>query len=128
MANIHRVDISPAAYNMEGPEWMGSNRILRLYPDHHDHFLKVSFVEENLMKIQQSRDLKLDSILDDRWTELLENGIRLCERTFDFLGFSSSSLKEHSVWFLAKIQLGEETITAADVREKLGDFSHIRCP
>src|SRR5438270_5593675 len=80
------------------------------------------------MKIQQSRELKLDSILDDRWTALLENGIRLCERTFDFLGFSSSSLKEHSVWFLAKIQLGEETITAADVREKLGDFSHIRCP
>src|SRR5579862_7776183 len=41
-AHIHRFDITPAAYNMEGPEWMGSNRVLRLYPDHHDHFLKVS--------------------------------------------------------------------------------------
>lgn len=127
-AFIHRADLTPAAYNMDGPEWMGSNRVLRLFPDHHDHFLKVSFVEENLTKIQQGRDLKLDTILHNRWSSVLQNGLRLCGQTFQFLGFSSSSLKEPSAWFLSPFELEKRTITADSVRSQLGDFSHIRCP
>lgn len=127
-AVIHRLDVTPAAYNMEGPEWMGSNRVLRMFPDHHDHFLKVSFVEENLTKIQQGRDFKLDAILSDRWELILNGGLQLCGRTFQFLGFSSSSLKEHSVWFLSPFELDGRLVTADSVRDQLGDFSHIRCP
>src|SRR5579859_3806561 len=113
---------------MYGPEWMGSNRVLRLFPDHHDHFLKVSFVEEDLTKIQQSRDLQLDTILHNRWSSVLQNGLQLCGRTFQFLGFSSSSLKEHSAWFLSRFEHEAQNITADSVRLQLGDFSHIRCP
>ena len=66
---IHRLDITPAAYNMEGPTWMGSNRFLRFFPEHHDHFLKVSFVEEDLTMIRYTRDLDLTSILQRRWRD-----------------------------------------------------------
>lgn len=60
---IHGLDVTAAAYNVEGPNWMGSNRVLRLFPDHHDHFLKVSFVEEDLIMIRYTRGLDLTSTL-----------------------------------------------------------------
>ena len=60
---IHRLDITPAAYNMSGPEWMGTNRVLRLYPRHHDRFLKVSFVEEDLSNTRQTSEIVFDVIL-----------------------------------------------------------------
>ena len=124
-AHIHRLDITPAAYNMTGPEWTGTNRVLRLYPEYHDRFLKVSFVEEDLTTIRQTREMEFDAILKGRWASAFKpQGIKVCGRRFDFLGFSQSSLKEHSVWFLSPFK----NVTADSLRSDLGDFSHIRCP
>jgi hypothetical protein len=134
IAWIHRLDVMPSAYNMEGPNWMGSNRFLRLYPNHHDNFLKVSFVEEDLSMIRNTRefDLKLDSILEYRWKPILrsqtDGGINLAGKHFTFLGFSSSSLKEHSTWFMAPFEHEGASITADSLRSQLGDFRKIRCP
>ena len=129
---IHRLDITPAAYNMEGPCWMGSNRFLRLFPQHHDHFLKVSFVEEDLTMIRYTRDLDLFMILKRRWRGFFRDeatgGIKLAGKHFRFLGFSSSSLREHSTWFIAPFEHEGETITADLLRDRLGDFREIRCP
>src|SRR5438477_9501262 len=63
---IHRLDITPAAFNMSGPECTGTNRVLRLYSSHHDQFPKFSFVEEDLSKIRQSREMLCDVLLRDR--------------------------------------------------------------
>jgi len=114
---------------MTGPEWIGTNRVLRLYPKHHDRFLKVSFVEEDLFTIQHRRGFSFDTILEDRWKKFFSHGIKLCRRTYTFLGFSQSSLKEHSAWFICPFQvsLGGRFITADTLRSRLGDFSHIRC-
>ena len=113
---------------MEGPEWMGSNRVLRLFPEHHDYFLKVAFVEEDLSKIRQTRDLDIFPVLRGRWAAALRDKISLAGRQFHFLGFSNSSLREHSVWFLAPFEYNDKIITAELLRSQLGDFSHIRCP
>ena len=132
IAWIHRLYITPAGYHMEGPEWMGSNRVLRLYPKHHHHFLKVSFVEENMSRIQSSREPDLRPILKGRWMSAFQEsascGIKVGGTKFQFLGFSSSSLKEHSAWFLAPFKHRGQNITADYLRSQLGDFSRIRCP
>lgn len=128
---IHRLDLTPAAYNMDGPELMGSNRFLRLFPRHHDYFLKVALVEEDLRMIYQSRDSDIRSILK-RWESFLScginGGIKISGRHFEFLGFSTSSLREHSVWFVAPFKNEGEMITAESLRSRLGDFKRIRCP
>ena len=126
---IHRLDITPAAYNMDGPEWTGTNRVLRLYPSYHDRFLKVSFTEEDLSKIQQNRDIVFEAILKGRWASAFKRGIKICGRSFYFLGFSQSSLHEHSAWFLAPFEdlHSGQIVTADSLRSHLGDFSHIRC-
>src|SRR5579859_615675 len=124
---ILRLDVTPAAFNLEGPEWMGSNRFLRLFPNHHDYFLKVSFAEEDLGRIWQTREMSLTAITDGRWKGFLKSEIMLAGRRFEFLGFSSSSLKEHSVWFVSAFWHGHE-VDAQSLRDMLGDFSEIRCP
>jgi hypothetical protein len=125
---IHRLDITPAAYNMEGPVWMGGNRFLRLYPKRHDHFLKVTFTEEDLSKISVTKQVSLEVILDTRWGHALKNGVTIAGRHFEFLGFSSSSLGEHSTWFMARFKHNGEEVSAHSLRSILGDFSEIRCP
>jgi hypothetical protein len=127
---IHRLGLTPAAYNLDGPDWMGSNRVLRLFPGHHDHFLKVSFLDEDLSPIHYSREYDLTKILKGSWTAALDDwhGINLGGRQFHFLGFSGSSLREHSAWFLSPFEKGGNRVTAQSVRAQLGDFSSIRCP
>jgi RNA dependent RNA polymerase len=153
---VHRFDLTPAAFNMEGPLLMGSNRILRLYPNHHDHFLKVSFVEEDLTTIRFDRDLDISLVIKNRWRTIfghpssdpnlrhdssqywssenpdtpnwLKQGLRVAGRDFEFLGFSSSSLKEHSAWFISPFEYNGEAVTGDSLRSALGNFSHIRCP
>ena len=127
---IHRLDITPAAYNMDGPEWMGMNRVLRLYPEHHDRFLKVSFVEEDLTKIQPNGDTIFWPILKGRWASIFTlHGLNICGRRFEFLGFSQSSLKEHSAWFLSPFKdvHSGQYVVADSLRSNLGNFSDIRC-
>ncbi len=39
----HQIYVTPTSYILEGPYPDRSNRVLRLYPNFHDHFLRVSF-------------------------------------------------------------------------------------
>jgi hypothetical protein len=47
--------------------------------------------------------------------------------TFRFLGFSHSSLHNHTAWFMAPFVQDGVVIRSEDVTEDLGDFSHIHC-
>jgi hypothetical protein len=127
-ACIHRLDIMPAGYNLEGPVTMGNNRVLRLFPENHDRFLKVTFSEEDLTKIHQNREYDLSPILQDRWFAILSKGINLAGRHFQFLGFAQSSLKEHSTWLISPFEHHGRYITPAVLHSDLGDFHKIRCP
>lgn len=54
------------------------------------------------------------------------NGIIVGGRVFSFLGFSGSSLRLQSCWFMAPfITEKGETVTARSLIAGLGDFSHI---
>ena len=49
-------------------------------------------------------------------------------RHFDFLGFSNSSLRSQTCWFMASFRVNHEMLTASTVIQRLGDFSLIRSP
>ena len=49
-------------------------------------------------------------------------------RHFDFLGFSHSSLRSQTCWFMAPFRLNYEMLSARTVIQRLGDFSLIRSP
>jgi len=124
---VHTLDVMPAGYNLEGPVWIGSNRVLRLFPKNRDCFVKVTFTEEDLTRIHQNRDYDLSVILQ-RWSTILSDGISIADRRFHFIGFSQSSLKDHSAWFMLSFEHEGRDMKPALLHKKLGDFYKIRCP
>ncbi|KAJ1559214.1 hypothetical protein HK405_011564 [Cladochytrium tenue] len=73
----------------------------------------------------------MERVYWERYLPVLNKGLVLAGRKFDFLAFSSSSLRENSVIFFAGARVrkdGElQTIDANHIRAWMGDFSHIRC-
>ncbi|KAI5331515.1 hypothetical protein L3X38_021641 [Prunus dulcis] len=125
---VHRAQITPSKVYFCGPEIHHSNRLFRKYPEDVDNFLRVSFVDEDLSKMH-SEDLCMRSTKQERRTRvherilsILKNGIVIGEKKFEFLAFSSSQLRGHSVWMFAS----RSKLTAQDIRNWMGDFKDIR--
>ncbi|XP_038875555.1 probable RNA-dependent RNA polymerase 1 [Benincasa hispida] len=127
---VHRVQITPSKVYFRGPEANLSNRVVRRFIDDIDNFLRVSFVDEDLDKLH-SIDLAPRSSsagnsertrVYDRILSVLRNGIVIGDKKFEFLAFSASQLRENSFWMFAS----REGLSAADIREWMGDFREIR--
>ncbi|XP_058078636.1 RNA-dependent RNA polymerase 1-like [Magnolia sinica] len=127
---VYRVQITPTKVYFCGPEVNVSNCVLRQYAEDIDNFLRVTFVDEDLDKIQ-STDLIPRPVLENgeqhtgvykRILSTLRNGIVIGDKKFEFLAFSSSQLKENSAWMFA----ARSGLDAAGIRKWLGDFSKIR--
>lgn len=129
VAIIHRAKVTPAGVYLYGPEDETKNRVLRKYPDHHSYFLRVQFCDEDGRPVQFVTGVSNDAIFNGRFKSVLDGGINIAGRKYDFLGFSHSSLRAQSCWFMAPFVLQDgTTIHAQKVIEDLGDFSKIRSP
>ena len=126
---IHRATVTPLGIYLFGPFWESKNRILRRYPDHTDYFMRVEFMEETGDPVRMEQDVSLDEIFQQRFRTVLHNGFIIGDRHFEFLGFSHSSLRSQSCWFMAPFltETGEP-LDARSIIRTLGDFSHIRSP
>ncbi|KAL6536899.1 hypothetical protein OROHE_012483 [Orobanche hederae] len=130
LVHIHRVQVTPTKVYFYGPEANASNRVLREFRDHIDNFLRVSFVEEDWSKMYASDlsprgvggDESTRTKLYERILSTLRNGITIGSRKFEFLAFSSSQLRENSLWMFAPT----DDVNAASIRKWMGDFSSIR--
>ncbi|RVW89216.1 RNA-dependent RNA polymerase 1 [Vitis vinifera] len=125
---VRRVQITPCKVYFCGPEVNVSNRVLRNYPEDIDNFLRVSFLDENSEKIhstvispRMSNEGRRTGVYR-RILSILQNGIVIGDKKFDFLAFSSSQLRDNSAWMFAS----RPGLTAADIRSRMGDFSQIR--
>ena len=128
---IYRLRVTPTGIYLEGPEPEVTNRVIRKYEDHIRSFVRVVFSDEDGQRIEFERNTNMERIFHERFKDLLSNGITLCGRRFDFLGFSGSSLKSSTAWFMSPIIVDSElqkTVHASQVIERLGEFGHIRSP
>nr|XP_023929332.1 probable RNA-dependent RNA polymerase 1 [Quercus suber]POE89552.1 rna-dependent rna polymerase 1 [Quercus suber] len=127
---VNRVQVTPSKVYFCGPEVNLSNRVLRNYPEDIDNFLRVSFVDEDLDKLHatvlsscaSSANGERQTGIYDRILSILRNGIVIGCKKFEFLAYSNSQLRENSVWMFAS----RTGLTAADIREWMGDFRKIR--
>jgi hypothetical protein len=76
---IHKVTVTPTGVYLEGPDEEASNRVLRRYSAHADHFLRVSFVEENGERIVFDRESSSEKIFLEGFQPILRNGIKIGE-------------------------------------------------
>jgi RNA-dependent RNA polymerase len=64
--------------------------------------------------------------LQQRVGKILREGFEIAGRKFEFLAYSTSSLREHAVWFVSPFHDPVEgDVNAATIRASLGDFSDL---
>ncbi|KAJ7102228.1 RNA-directed RNA polymerase 2 [Mycena belliarum] len=122
--SLHVV-ISPTTIYLEGP--FRSNRVIRsFHSQSHDSFLRVSFVDEGGLQYRWDRELDCVAFTRRRVGEfLIDKGLTIAGRHFDFLAYSQSALKEHAVWFVRPFLDvdGERTmVNAQSIIDNLGSF------
>jgi hypothetical protein len=61
----------------------------------------------------------ISKLLQSRFRVLLTDGLQLAGRQYEFLGYSMSGLKEHSVWFVTPFESDTGRMDAAKIRKKL---------
>lgn len=124
-----RLVVTPTTWFLEGPFPERFNRVIRLYRDHQDSFLRVTFVDENRLQYRFDREVDGSDFIRRRVRNLLVEGITIAGRHFRFLAYSQSALKEHAVWFVKEftdssgIRINASTIIAG-----LGNFDVVYDP
>ncbi|KAG1736860.1 RdRP-domain-containing protein [Suillus paluster] len=117
--------LTPTRYILEGPIPDQSNSVLRRY-GHPECFLRVSFQDENRSRLKREVNCSITGLLRNRYHSILLDGYRIAGRQFQFLGYSMSGLKEHSVWFVTPFQdENGKLLDAKSIRDNLGDFSKL---
>jgi hypothetical protein len=110
--------VTPTTRYLEGPIADQSNSILRRFGNH-ECFLQVSIQDERRSKLRREPGLNIKNLLKSRFGGLLIDGLRLAGRQYEFLGYSMSGLREHSVWFVTPFESNSGTMDGAKIREKL---------
>ncbi|KAH7410523.1 rna-dependent rna polymerase [Phaeosphaeria sp. MPI-PUGE-AT-0046c] len=124
---VRRVNVTPTGLTLHGPEPEAKNRILRRFPDHTDYFIRVQFCEEDGSDVRFNFKVSNDDVYA-KFIDVFKNGISLCGRVYGFLGFSHSSLRSHSAWFMAPFFHDGELQTYFSVISYLGRFQDITSP
>lgn len=132
MMMIHSVFVTPSrGIRLEGPHPDEGNRILRLYPDQDENFLRVHLIEEDGSAFRVVYDygsIDAEEMMHESFGRALRLGVMVGGRRFQYLAFSGSSLREHSCWFVRNFKMDGKKVKASTIRENIGDLDHIRSP
>lgn len=150
IALVHKAMVTPTGIYLSGPEPEVKNRVIRKYSKFSSYFLQVSFLEEDGQTLRYSSVASNEDIYHRRFKSVLEDVIYIAGRSYEvftlrksylclscvcqktehlqFLGFSHSSLRAQTCWFMAPFTLDKEELRASVVISRLGDFSKIRSP
>lgn len=125
-ALVRKVQVTPSNIFFLGAQVMQSNHILRAYPKCREHFLRVSFMDEDGKKLQRTSMVKptygTNTTIHERIPNTILNGIHIGDKHFEFLAFSTSQLRENSQWMLSRY----DKVDAAEIWNRMGDLSSIR--
>ncbi|CAG9938772.1 unnamed protein product [Clonostachys rosea f. rosea IK726] len=125
---VMKAIVTPTRILLDGPDPESKNQILRKYSHHAEYFLRCSFCDEDGQDLAFNPKVSNDRIYD-RYQEVMRAGIQIADRRYMFLGFSHSSLRAHSVWFMAPFMDGKSGLqSCSSVIRGLGDFDAIRVP
>ncbi|CAO3658993.1 unnamed protein product [Rhizopus stolonifer] len=119
-AMLRKVIITPSTIFIQPPNMETTNRVVRHYKEHTDRFMRVQFMDEGLNRISAARSKTTNESIYNRIYDVLKRGIQIGDRTYEFLAFSSSQLREHGCWFFASTP----DLTPDMIRSWMGIFSH----
>lgn len=119
---VRKVVVTPSKIYLSSPVPETTNRVLRHYYTMSDRFIRVQFTDErNEGKIHPSPNNDASDSLFNKVYRTLRYGIRIGDKHFYFLAFGNSQFREHGAYFFSPTA----TVSCDDIREWMGDFSHI---
>jgi RNA-dependent RNA polymerase len=117
------VIITPTTMYLEGPFPERSNRVIRSFPvDKQSSFIRVSFTDENRLQYRFDREVDGPGFIRTHVGGKLHSSLLVAGRQFQFLAYSQSALKEHSVIFVKPFSHDGKRVNAASIIEGLGNF------
>ncbi|KAF6766302.1 RNA-directed RNA polymerase 2 [Ephemerocybe angulata] len=120
------VTITPTTMMLDGPYPERSNRVIRAYKEENEQsFLRVTFAEEGRLQLRFDKEVDSREYLASRVGPILFDGLTIAGETFEFLAYSQSALKEHSVWFVKPFTFNGRLIRAHDIIANLGTFEDL---
>ncbi|PKU68673.1 probable RNA-dependent RNA polymerase 2 [Dendrobium catenatum] len=132
LMRCYRALITPSKVYFLGPELENSNYVIKHFSAYSSDFLRVSFVDEDWGKlssdalsarIEQGFTSKAYKTgIYDRILSILQDGIIIGSKKFEFLAFSASQLRANSCWMFSS----NCDVTAESIRNWMGDFNKIR--
>lgn len=124
---VHKVNITPTGMTLHGPDPEAKNRILRRFSAYREYFIRVQFCDEDGTDLRFNSQVSYEAVYA-RFKRVMEDGIAICGRVYSFLGYSHSSLRSHSAWFMAPFVHNGRLETYFTVIPDLGKFGGIRSP
>ena len=113
--------VTPSTIYFSSPTIEISNRVVRQYTNHSNHFLRVRFSDEKPKgRLYAARNNTMTHVYQ-RIKETLTNGISIGDRHYEFLAFGNSQLREHGAYFYNPIP----HVTTDRIRAWMGDFEDI---
>ena len=80
---VHKANVTPAGIYLGGPKAEVKNRVLRKYSDYPNHFLSVSFSDEDDESIRHDRQTSNQDIYRTRFRKVLEGVINVAGRGYE---------------------------------------------
>lgn len=124
----YHAKVTPSRVLLDGPFPERNNRVMRKYAGYTSKFLRVTFMDENGLQYRYDRDVDSHKFIKENFGAILLEGLNVAGRDFEFLAYSQSGLKQHSVWFMRPFKMpGVEGIMNVDtVIAGLGIFHGIQ--
>jgi RNA-dependent RNA polymerase len=128
--SCHHVIVTPSRILLEGPYATQSNRVIRHYQSHDpslaERFIRVKFRDEDQLQYCWDGDVDGTWFLKQRVGKILGDGFEIGGRSFEFLAYSASALRNHVVWFVSPFRDPVDGyVTSEKIRASLGDFSQL---
>ncbi|PAV75828.1 hypothetical protein WR25_22760 [Diploscapter pachys] len=131
---IRKVMVTPLRVMFMAPEVMMANRVVRHFGE--QYALRCVFRDDRLENNQKlsikdfnkGGSVDQNSILADMIRKTLTNGVEICGRTYHFLAWSNSQMRDHGCYMYAPSPdpVTGEWRTIEDMRKWMGDFSSVR--
>ncbi|CAO3579317.1 unnamed protein product [Absidia cylindrospora] len=125
---LRKVIITPTATYFQPLSLETTNRVVRHYAKYADRFIRVQFTDEDFMRLGPAFGTTPNNALYSRVFQTLKYGLQIGTRRYDYLGYSSSQLREQGCWYYAATD-GEAELPPLNVnviRSWMGDFSNIK--
>lgn len=121
---VRKAPISPTRIVYSTPTVETTNRILRQYKYHDEHFLRVQVTDEMPEgRIQGCNDGRNDLVYE-RVNRVFKAGIRMGNVHWKFLAYGNSQSRKNGAFFFNEAT--GEGLTCEKIRQRMGQFDHIK--